>query len=225
MPEDQDDEGFTREELIEDGLLLTEYQQINEEFRHRNQLIHNTFYLLIIAGGVFGGLSARFLSLSNLVLSGLIVSFGGLTSSIIGHLFLKHFHDRSSAEVARMHAEWIANKTKEKSKRALSVNWGVGGGGVIHEGERVLTRRGSYIHYLRKWPDSLVSAETAGLTLVYFGAVTIPAGIGIVIFSVTPRNYALITGLFGFSAALAGILGIYHYMVKTSQPPEEDPIY
>lgn len=219
---DKDSNLFQRETLIDNQLLHTEYQEVNQELRHRNQLLHNTFYLLIIAAGVFLGLFLRF------GIDGTLVTLGGLTiatgmvATFIGHLFLKHFHERSSAEVVRMHAEWIANKSQKKAERALSLQWGVAGGGALFDEENnCIVRRGSHVHYIDKWPDQFLSAATVGLFLVYLGAGLIVVGVSTISLAVTSVLVAVITGV------VSGTIIILLYVIarKQSRSPGDEPIY
>lgn len=214
--------GFQRDTLINNQLLHTEYQEANQEFRHRNQLVHNTFYLFIIAAGIFLGL---FLQLG---LNGNMITVGGLTIAlgfvftIIGHLFLKHFHERSSAEVVRMHAEWIANSNRKRADRALSLEWGIAGAGAKYDEENNrIVRRGSHIHYITKWPTQLVSAESFGLGLIYLGALALVIGVVLVSSVVTSGLLPLIIGT--FSAIV--ITTVYWFVKNQSKAPEDKPIY
>lgn len=219
------DEGpdlFQREDLVDSQLLHTEYQEVNQEFRHRNQLLQNTFYLMIIAAGIFLGLFIRFGSTENpALLGGLIISLG-VVATIIGNLFLKHYHARSSAAVVRMHAEWVANGSRESSKRALTLGWGVAGGGARYDDEKdCIVRRGSHVHYLVKCPEAIFSAESFGLTLIYAGAILLAIGVGLASSVVTSGLIPWLVG--GITIALiATFYGVARGQVKD---PSEYPIY
>lgn len=221
MPDD-DSDLFRREVLVDNRLLHTEYQEVNQEFRHRNQLLQNTFYLFIIAAGVFLGLFVRFGSFDDMVTLGGLTIASGVTATIIGHLFLKHFHERSSAEAVRMHTEWVANGTRKKTKRALSLEWGVAGGGAIYDNENErIVRRGSHVHHITKLPEQLLSAEAFGLALVYFGGMTIV--LGAILASSAVANGPLPWFIGGISAVT--ILCLYTVALVQTQSPGNESIY
>lgn len=219
---DEDSDYFERETLIDNHLLHTEYQEVNQEFRHRNQLLQNTFYLLIIAAGVFLGLFIQFgLDASLMTLGGLTIA-SGVVATIIGHLFLKHFHERSSAEVVRMHAEWIANGERRKAKRALSLEWGVAGGGAFYDKENNrIVKRGSHLHYITKLPKRFPSAEFFGFVLIYLGGLFLVLGVTVSSFSITTGLLPWFIG--GFTAAL--ILIVYSFARTRAESPSDKPIY
>lgn len=221
MPDD-DSNSFQRETLVDNQLLHTEYQEVNQEFRHRNQLLQNTFYLLIIAAGVFLGLFIRFGSGGNTVtLSGLIIA-SGVVATILGHLFLKHFHERSSAEAVRMHAEWVANGRRQKAERALSLEWGVAGGGAMYDEEKdCIVRRGSHVHYLTKWPGQLLSAEFFGLFLIYTGAASLIGGVTLVSSTISSGLLPYIVG----GASVLIILSLYGFARSQAKTPTDESIY
>lgn len=219
---DTDEDQFQREMLIEEKLLHTEYQEVNQEFRHRNQLLHNTFYLFVISSGVFLGLLLRVWSDGDAVVLGSITIASGAVSTIIGHLFLKHFHERSSAEVVRMHAEWVANGKREKSDRVFSLEHGVAGGGAIYDKERDrIVRRGSHVHYITKWPQQLLSAEFLGLILIYFGAIALVVGI-LLISSIVVSGLSL---LFIGAVTVTALVVSYIFVIKKTPSPGEKSIY
>ncbi len=213
---------FDRDYLIESQLLHTEYAEANEEFRHRNRLIHNTFYLLIITTGVFLGLFFRYGTSDDLITTGGLVFAAGVASTSIGHLFLKHYHERTSAEVLRGRIERIANSEEESVERALSLNWGVtGGGAILGDKSGEILRRGSHLQYLMKLPDNILSAESIGLVLVYIGGIGVVSGPALASHTFVST---LISGMI-FTILSILILFLYLYAAKQTRSRDEKPIY
>lgn len=231
MSEDDSDK-FSRETLIDERFLHTEYQEVNQEFRHRNQLVHNTFYLFIIAAGVFLGLFLRFGLDGNMDVFGGIALFSGIVGSIIGHLFLKHFHERSSAEAVRTHLERVANKQLEDAKKALSIEYAIAGGGAKLRNDGRIVRRGSHMHHLGvrpfgNRPKNIVSAETIGLALVYVGGGLVAIGSAIVGIHYTSDllgSYYSIMGGFILYATISVLVVYYSYkwVISESAGPGDE---
>ncbi|AOW79356.1 hypothetical protein HTSR_0149 [Halodesulfurarchaeum formicicum] len=218
---DGQSDNFDREYLIEKRLLHTEYQEANEEYRHRNKLLHNTFYLLIISIGAFLGLYFQIGQNANRLIVGSLVFLGGLVANVIGNLFLKHYHKRNSAEVVRMHAERIAEGFQDEAIRPFSVEWGVSGAGAeLNEADQIV-RRGSHLHHMEFDTTEPISGGNMGYILVVFGIIASAVGLG---YAATHLTTSMNSAIICVGALLAFV--IFYYLARNrSKEPGEDPIY
>lgn len=212
---------FDRETLIDNGLLHTQYEEANQEYRHRNQLLHNTFYLLIIAIGVFLGLFFSSRISGNTRNLGLLMVVAGIVATLIGHLFLKHFHERKSAESVRMYIEQLANGKEEKAEKALLLRWGITGGGVHWDKENeYFVRRNSHIQFINEFPDYPLSAVTIGILLIYLGALLPIVGVYKLCTTITSDLVSLISGVI-----LAFTIGIvYRILLEITRSQQDEPV-
>lgn len=84
-------------------VLLTEYEQTSEEYRTRHQLLHNSYYLLVIGVLLFAG-SALSISGNPLKL-GLLFLAGSIAAFILGMAIMTHYIERDSAGTLRTRTE------------------------------------------------------------------------------------------------------------------------
>ncbi|NHN58925.1 MULTISPECIES: hypothetical protein [Halorussus] len=168
------------ENAYDKELLITEYTQAGEEFRYRDRLLHNSYYLLIIASVAIVGVIMREFRSGNLLTTGLSVMIGGLGLSLIGTIILNHFIQRRSAESLRTRTEQYAEGIHDEPvQRPLGIQYWVIGNNSIISGKQ-LQKSSTFWEELKKCPQEVYSAKTVsnvtfwgGLLLFVVGGVTV----------------------------------------------------
>lgn len=170
------------EELYDKELLITEYTQAGEEFRYRDKLLHNSYYLLIIATIAIVGITAREFRSGNLLTTSMTVMVGGLGFSLIGAIILNHFIQRRSAASLRTRTEQYAEGIRDQPvQRPLGVQyWVIGNDSTITN--QNLQKSESFWEEMKKRPTKLYSAKSVaylsfwgGLLLFVLGGLAIVA--------------------------------------------------
>lgn len=162
--------------------LLTEYEQTGEEYRTRHQLLHNSYYLLIIGLLIFAG-SALSISGDPLKL-GLLFSAGSVAAFILGMAIITHYVERNSAGTLRTRtgraAEQLTNAEINHDfdiQRPLAIQRYVCGKNVTTDGSGNMVERES--DYSAIWDVEIEpSAKALGQGVLGLSVLMALIGIG-----------------------------------------------
>lgn len=190
--EDEELEGFSREELIDTQLLHTEYEQAGEEYRYRDKLLHNSYYLLIVITALLAVPLLRYVGQDAQVKLGVVVFLAGSLYTLLGLVILTHYVQRNSASSLRTRVEQVADGTKEHVPRPFAIQYRVIGQDTEMNDEHELNDAQPFFGRVLGVPDYLHSAETLAQVVLMVGFVLIVAGVGILTNS-WPLIYNLIS--------------------------------
>lgn len=177
--EDEESEGFSREELIDNQLLHTEYEQAGEEYRYRDRLLHNSYYLLIVVTALLVGPFLQYAEQGAHLKLGVIVLLAGGLYTLLGLVMLTHYVQRNSASSLRTRVEQVADGTKECIPRPFAVQYRVIGQDTRMTDEHELDEARPFFSRLLSAPEYLHSAETLAQVILVVSFTLIVAGVGI----------------------------------------------
>lgn len=164
------------EGLYDKDFLITEYEQAGEEFRYRDRLLHNSYYLLIVA--VLAILTKIPNPSEDPFIFGVTLVIGGVVFSFLGILIWKHVNERNSAGALRNRAEQYAEGIRYDSvKRPLSIQFWVIGNNTRMDQKTMETR--SFRDELKTLTTSegFFSAKTIALIVFVLGLVQFLSGV------------------------------------------------
>lgn len=172
------------EKLYDKEFLITEYTQAGEEFRYRDKLLHNSYYLLIIASFAMVGIIVREFRSGNLLTTAVTLMIGGIGFSLIGAIILNHFIQRRSAEALRTRTEQYAEGIRsEPVQRPLGIQYWVIGNNSNITGQE-LQKSISFWEEMRKWPKKMYSAKTVAFLTFWSGPILIALGVFSILYAV-----------------------------------------
>ncbi|UPV74035.1 hypothetical protein M0R89_16035 [Halorussus limi] len=179
--DDELQEGNISENLYDKDLLIAEYTQTGEEFRYRDKLLHNSYYLLIIATFAIVGIVLREFRTGNVVTIGISILVGGLGFSLIGAIILNHFIQRQSAEALRTRTEQYAEGIQnEPVQRPLGIQyWVIGNNSNIVNQD--IKKSDTFWQEMRKLPKKAYSAKTVAFCIFWSGLLITIGGLLILV--------------------------------------------
>ena len=191
---DEESEGFSREDLIDDKLLHTEYEQAGEEYRYRDRLLHNSYYLLIVVTALLAGPFLRYGGQGARLKLGVVVLLAGGLYTLLSLVMLTHYVQRSSASSLRTRVEQVADGTKERIPRPFAVQYRVIGQDTRMTDEHELDEARPFFSRVFSIPEYLHSAETLAQVILMGGFILIVTGVCILT-SGWPPIYNLLSTL------------------------------
>lgn len=177
--ENEESDGFERQELIESQLLHTEYEQAGEEYRYRDKLLHNSYYLLIVITAILAGSFLNYAGQDSIVKLGFITLLAGGLYTLLGLVILTHYVQRQSASALRTRLQGIADESIESIPRPFAVEYRVIGQDSEMNNEQELDDARPFFSRVLTLPDSLHSAEALAQVVLIVGFLLIVGGVGI----------------------------------------------
>ncbi|MFC6737042.1 hypothetical protein [Halolamina salina] len=205
--ENEEPDGFSREELIGNRLLHTEYEQAGEEYRYRDRLLHNSYYLLIVVTALLAGPLLQYIGQDGYLKLGVIVLLAGGLYTLLGLVMLTHYVQRNSASFLRTRVEQVADGTKERIPRPFAIQYRVIGQDTRMTDEHELDKARPFFSRVLGMPENLHSAETLAQAVLVVGFTLIVAGVAILT-STWPFIYNLASAFGAFVAVGVFVLGL-----------------
>jgi hypothetical protein len=163
--------------------LLTEYTEAGEEFRYRDRLLHNSYYLLIVGSIFLSGNLIQSHTSGDAQFAIVQLLLGGLALIFIGAVILTHFIQRRSANAVRFRAAaYIEGAHEEFPERPLGIPYWVIGHNCRFDEREGLVKSGTFWEELRTRPTELYSAKTVALTCIWGGAILVALSSILIIF-------------------------------------------
>lgn len=164
----------------EEETIFTEYAEAGEEFRYRDRLLHNSYYLLIVGSILLSGNIYRSYTSSNTYFVLIQLLLGGIGLMFIGAVILTHFIQRRSANALRFRAAaYVEGAHEEFPERPLGIPYWVVGNNCRFDSQDGLIKTGTFWEELQTKPTEIYSAKTVALICSWGGAILVLATLSI----------------------------------------------